>query len=182
MLSSAVERPTISQKTTKDRALRDAAMRAGLRMAQMDLEAGVEFYEQTARYFRKKMATRETRLKSHPDSYWEQDVGYGTTRGELAAEGGEELEHMLRLNAYFGILSVYSAFERYVLRTFQDMKHLKLVKKKYQKKAFLTLDEYKKCFKSVGIDLTKSPFQVERDSEVTKYAERNCTSGRLRSS
>lgn len=54
----------------------------------------------------------------------------GTTRGELVSEERQQLQHMLEMNGYFGVLAVYATFERCLHETFQDMKRLKLIKRK----------------------------------------------------
>jgi hypothetical protein len=150
----------VKRRELKDRTLQEAALRAGLRMVQIDIEIGVEFYEQTARYFRKRIRTQKENYDAKPASYWEQDVGYGTTRGDLASEEYQESQEMLQLNSYFAVLTIFAAFERFLLRTFQDMKGLKLVKDKWQKKQpYLTLDGYKDGLKAIGIHLAKPPFK-----------------------
>jgi len=45
----------VKPRVLTNRTLQEAALRAGLRMLKIDIEIGVEFYEQTARYFRKKI-------------------------------------------------------------------------------------------------------------------------------
>lgn len=135
-------------------------MRAGLRLVHYDIEFGVEFYEQTRSLYRKKVETLKKKHNAHPSSYWQQDVGYGTTRGDLASEEYGELEEMLRLNSYFGVLTVFAALERCFLRTFQDMKNLNLVtNERQQRMSYLTLDKYKDTLKSIGIYVAKSPFK-----------------------
>jgi hypothetical protein len=135
-------------------------VRAGLRLTQFDIDFGVEFYEQTRNHYGKKLKTLEKKRKAHPDSYWEEDVGYGTTRGDLASEEYGELEEMLQLNSYFGVLTVFGALERCFLRIFQDMKSLKLVEGKWQKKqSYLTLVGYKDVLKSVGVHVARRPFK-----------------------
>lgn len=142
-----------------DRDLQEAALRAGLRIVQIDVEAAVEFYDQTHRHFRREIDTWEKKNAVHSPAYWEEDLG-GITRGELESERGLELRDKLRLNSYFVILNIFGSFERLLLRIFQDMRDLKLVKDNWQKKQpYLTLDGYKECLKAIGINLTKSPFK-----------------------
>jgi hypothetical protein len=86
----------------------------------------------------------------------------GTARqgGELASEEYQGLQEMLQLNSYFGVLTVFAAFERCFLRIFQDMKNLNLVKDKWQKKqGFLKLNEYKEALKSIGVYVAQAPFR-----------------------
>lgn len=84
----------------------------------------------------------------------------GTSTTEIVAEERRQLEHMLEMNGYFGVLAVYTTFERCLLSTFQDMKRLKLIKdKQYHKKRYLTLDGYKDCLKQSGINLMQPPFR-----------------------
>jgi hypothetical protein len=45
----------VKPRVLTNRTLQEAALRAGLRMLKIDIEIGVEFYEQTTRYFRKKI-------------------------------------------------------------------------------------------------------------------------------
>ena len=156
-------------RPTKDRTLQEAAMRAGLRLVHMDIESGVEFYDQTRSHYRKKVQKQKERYDAHPASYWQEDVGYRTTRGELASEEYQGLQEMLQLNSYFGVLTVFAAFERCFLRIFQDMKDLDLVKDKWQKKqGFLKLDEYKEALKSIGVYIAQAPF---RWSDIIKLQD-----------
>jgi hypothetical protein len=149
--------------------MQEAAMRAGLRLVHIDVEIGVGFYEQTRSHYRKKVNTLEKKHDAHPSSYWQQDVGYGTTRGDLASEEYGELEEMLQLNSYFGVLTVFGALERCFLRTFQDMKSLKLVKDERQKKrSYLTLDGYKDALKLIGIHVAQRPFKW---SDIIKFQD-----------
>jgi hypothetical protein len=139
--------------------LKEAYLRIGVRLREIDLDTIVDFYDHSAGNFQKKIEAIHKKCASRPDSYWKEDLGMGTTRGELVSEERQQLEHMLEMNGYFGVLGVYSVFERCLHETFDDMKRLKLIKdKQYQKKPFLTLDQYKDCFKPVGINLTQPPF------------------------
>jgi hypothetical protein len=149
--------------------MQEAAMRAGLRLAHFDIDVGVEFYEQTRSHYRKKVKTLKKKHKAHPSSYWNEDVGYGTTRGDLASEEYGELEEMLQLNSYFGMVTVFAALERCFLRIFQDMKSLNLVEDKWQKKqSYLTLGGYKDALKSVGIHVAKQRFKW---SDIIKFQD-----------
>jgi hypothetical protein len=136
----------------------DASLRAGLRIAEYDLETVDEFHKQTARYFQKKIEAFRTESVSHPDSYWKQDVGAGITRGDLASEKLNELETLAQMNNRFGILGVFATFERLLLRIHQDMMHLKLVRNRHFKRDHLTFYEYKDSLSEIGIYLTKAPF------------------------
>jgi hypothetical protein len=150
----------MKQKIIGDRTLQEASMRAGLRLVHMDIEIGVEFYAQTRSHYGRKIQEQKKRFDERPESYWKQDVGYGTTRGDLASEEYQEVQELLQLNSYFGVLTVFAAFERCFLRVFQDMKNLKLVKDKWQKKqAFLKLDEYKDALKRIDVFVAKPPFK-----------------------
>ncbi len=144
-------------------------MRAGLRLVHMDIEIGVEFYEQTRSHYRKKAKKQKEGYDAHPASYWQQDMGYGTTRGELASEEYRELQEMLQLNSYFGVLTIFAALERCFLRVFQDMRSLELVKDNWQKKqAFLKFDQYKDALKRIDVLIAKPPF---RWTEIIKLQE-----------
>jgi hypothetical protein len=152
-----------------DRTMQEAAMRAGLRLTHYDIEFAVEFYEQTRSHYQKKQKTIEQKHDTHPSSYWNEDVGYGTTRDDLASEEYEALEENLQLNSYFGVLTVFGALERCFLRIFQDMKSLKLVKDKHQqKRSYLTLGGYKDALKTVDIHVAKRPFKW---SDIIKFQD-----------
>lgn len=152
-----------------DRTMQEAAMRAGLRLTHYDIDFGVEFYEQTRSHYEKKLKTLEKKHKAQPASYWDEDIGYGTTRGDLVSEEYGALEENLQLNSYFGVLTVFGAFERCFLRVFQDMKSLKLVKDKHQKKrSYLTLGGYKDVLKDVDIHVAKPPFKW---SDIIKFQD-----------
>ncbi|HUA14784.1 MAG TPA: hypothetical protein VMG31_05765 [Verrucomicrobiae bacterium] len=149
----------MNRRTLPDRETLEAALRARLLMAKIEIEAAVEFYDQTDRYFRKKIDEWERKNAAHSAAYWEEDLG-GITRGDLESERGLELRDKLRLNSYFGILNIFGSFERLLLRIFQDMKQSKRMKDKWQKRQpYLTIDGYKDCLKAIGINLTKSPFK-----------------------
>ena len=127
---------------------------------QIDIEASVEFYEQTHSHYSKKVQKQRERFDARPTSYWQEDMGFGTTRGDLASEQYQELQEMTQLNSYFGVMTVFAAFERCVSRVILDMKSLRLVKNKWQKKkAYLRFDEYKDALKSIGIYVTNPPFK-----------------------
>src|SRR5258708_36947469 len=102
----------MKQKIIGDRTLQEASMRAGLRLVHMDIEIGVEFYEQTRNHYGRKGQEQKKRFDPRPESYWKQDVGYGTTRGDLAAEGYQEVQELVQLNSCFGALTVFAAFHR----------------------------------------------------------------------
>lgn len=150
----------MKKKFNQDRTLQEAAMRVGLRLVHMDIEMGVEFYDQTRTHYRRKMQKQEERYNTRPASYWQEDIGYGTTRGDLASDEYQELEEMLQLNSYFGVLTIFAAFERCFLRIFQDMRTEKLIKDKWQKKqGFLKLDEYKEALKGIDVLVAQPPFK-----------------------
>lgn len=132
-------------------------LRASLRIVEYDLEFADEFHKQTGRYFRKKLDAFKARAHSHPDAYWEQDVG-GTTRGELASEELQELESFAEINNRFGLLAVFATFERLVHRIHQDMMNQNLIHHRHFKKTYLNFDESKDSFAKIGIYLTKAPF------------------------
>lgn len=87
----------MKQKLVGDRMLQEAAMRAGLRLVHMDIEIGVEFYDQTRGHYGRKVQEQKKRYDARPESYWKQDVGYGTTRGDLASEEYQEVQELLQL-------------------------------------------------------------------------------------
>jgi hypothetical protein len=160
---------TVMPRLVKDRTMQEAAMRAGLRLVHFDIEIGVEFYEETRSHYSRKAKTLEEKHNARPSSYWSEDVGDGTTRGDLASEEYGELEEMLQLNSYFGMVTVFGALERCFLRIFQDMKSLKLVEDKHQKKrSYLTLGGYKDALKSVDIHVAKQPFKW---SDIIKFQD-----------
>jgi hypothetical protein len=132
-------------------------LRAGLRIAEYDLEFADEFHNRTGRYFQKKIEAFKARADSHPDAYWEQDVG-GITRGELASEELRELESFAEMNNRFGVLAVFAAFERLVQRIHQDMMNQNLIHDRRFKKVYLTFDESKDSLAKIGIYVTKAPF------------------------
>lgn len=148
----------MAKRLVRDRTFREAAMRAGLRLVHMDIEMAVEFHEQTGSHYRRRMKKQKERYEEHPESYWQEDVGYGTTRADLASEQFQELQEMLQFNSYFGVLTLFAAFERCFLRVFQDMKSQKLVKWQ-RKQTFLKIDEYKDVLKKIGVFVAKPPFK-----------------------
>ena len=77
---------------------------------------------------------------------------------ESCVEERQQLQHMLEMNGYFGVLAVYATFERCLHETFQDMKRLKLIK---ERRLYLTLDKYKDCFQGIEIKLTATALQSE---------------------
>jgi hypothetical protein len=140
-----------------NRIIMETFLRAGLRIAEYDLEFADEFHKRTRRYFQKKIETFKARADSHPDAYWEQDVGR-ITRGELASEELRELESFAEMNNRFGVLAVFAAFERLVQRIHQDMMNQNLIHDRRFKKVYLTFDESKDSLAKIGIYLTKAPF------------------------
>jgi hypothetical protein len=50
-------------------------LRAGLRIAEYDLEFSDEFHRGTGRYFQKKIEAFKVRADSNPDAYWELGTG-----------------------------------------------------------------------------------------------------------
>jgi hypothetical protein len=131
-------------------------LRAGLRIAEYDFEFADEFHKQTGRYFQKKIEAFKARADSHPDAYWEQDVG-GTTRGELASEELRELESFAEMNNRFGLLAVFAAFERLLQRIHQDMMNQNLIHDRRFKKVYLTFDEGKDSLVKISIYVTNAP-------------------------
>jgi len=134
----------------------EAFLRAGLRIAEYDLDFADEFHKQTGRYFQKKIEAFKAKADSNPDAYWEQDVG-GITRGELASEELRELESFAEMNNRFGLLAVFAAFERLLQRIHQDMMNQNLIHRRF-KRAYLTFDESKDSLAKIGIYLTQKPF------------------------
>jgi hypothetical protein len=115
----------------ESRIMLETSLRAGLRLVEIDLETVDEFHNQTARYFQKRIEDFKKNAASRPDSYWEEDLGGGTTRGELASEERGELETLAQMNNRFGLLAAYAIFERCLTRIHQDMRSLKLVRDRY---------------------------------------------------
>ena len=151
MLGGALLNPRIPKQP-----LKETYLRIGVRLLEIDLETIVEFYVHSLSNFQKKIQAIDKKGASRPKSYWKQDLGMGITRGEIVSEERRQLEHMLEMNGYFGVLAVYATFERCLQSTFQDMKRLKLTRDKRQ---YLTLDGYKDCLKQIGIKLAQPPFR-----------------------
>lgn len=134
-------------------------LRADRRMVDYELIPVVEFQQHTAKYFTKQIKVRKAKAAAHPASYWDEDAG-GATRGELEADEIHLLEALAQLNNRFGILGVFGAFERFLLRIHQDMMYQNLIHKNF-KKRYLTFDGYKDSLKKIGIRLTEDPFDWE---------------------
>lgn len=60
------KKSAVKKKLIMDRTLQKAAMRAGLRLVHMDIEIGVEFYEQTRSHYRKEAKKQTERYDAHP--------------------------------------------------------------------------------------------------------------------
>ena len=91
------------------------------------------------------MAKLDAEAKRHPDGYWREDIGFGTTRGEDLAERRQEIESMHDLNRYFGALQIYGVFDRFVWLLFQRALHAKVISnpKFVKPRRFLKYDEMK---------------------------------------
>ena len=135
------------------------AFRVSLSLMEIGLRTATEFYEHTARSLQDKLRTIERDYAALPKSERERDLGDGMTEGELASGQHYELEVLSQINGYFGILAVYSVFERCLLCLFRDAQRLELVKEKRYQKAYLTLDGYEDFFKTIGISLNTATFK-----------------------
>jgi hypothetical protein len=141
-------------------------VRANSRLVEIDLETAVEFYDHTEASFRKQIEIFEARVqkkvKQHPKSYWDEEVSDGVTRGEIVSEQRMELLGIAALNGHFGILTVYSAFDRFLNHLFQYIKEFKMsVPPAFKRKNWLDLVGYKEVLKANGVDITVAPIRYQ---------------------
>lgn len=66
-------------------------LRASSRIIQIELQTAEDFYDHTFRFFERQIKQLDARGKKHSQSYWDHDMGAGTTRSELASEERAEL-------------------------------------------------------------------------------------------
>src|ERR1035438_5938278 len=117
----------------ENRIMMESSLRAGLSLARIDLDIVEDFHDQTAKHFQRALKALKTRNDSRPNSYWDEDAGDGTTRGDQASEERFQLEALAQMNNRFGILGVFGAFERLLLRIHQDMMHQNLVHQQFKR-------------------------------------------------
>jgi hypothetical protein len=123
-----------------------------------DLHAADEFYKHTARSFKRRIREIERTYDQYSDAEMNRDLG-GTTMSELAGEQVQETHMLSEMNGYFGILTVYGAFERFLFWMFQDMKNRGEVTGAASNQGYLTLEGYKDVLKTSGVYLSQPPFK-----------------------
>ncbi len=132
------------------------AIHAYLRMAQLQLHALVEFYEHTRASFDCRLNAFERKAEGKPESYWNESVGSGLTRSDIASEEHGKLEELAALNGYFGVLSAYATLDSFLYQTFEYAKMHKMpVPTAFQNKRSLDLVGYKDVLKACGVDISK---------------------------
>ena len=132
-------------------------------LANMELDALVEWREQTVRHFGNRVRDLDKRNDTHPDAYWDEDLGGGMTRGELAAEQRNELLGFAELSDEFGIVTAWAILERFLFQLFKDIKHFNLlVSPDTAKKKSLDFKGYRAMLREIGVDIAASPVQYRQ--------------------
>jgi hypothetical protein len=99
-------------------------------LVRIELDTAERFFRFSELRFQREREKLDIEYKKHPKSYWNEDLDLGTTRRDLLSDEYSEIREMQRLNRYFGVILVYSVFERLLHAIYRDAKHLRLVKDK----------------------------------------------------
>jgi hypothetical protein len=122
----------------------------------IELDTAERFFRLSELRFQHERDKLERQCKKHPKSYWNKYMGHGVTLGDLLDDEFVEVREMQRLNRYFGVILVYSTFERILQRIYKEAKRLGDIKnKRASARPYLDFKGYVKVFKKdLGIDLT----------------------------
>jgi hypothetical protein len=144
-------------------------IKIGLRLVQVELRATEDFHRQADAAFRTQLSALETEYQSRPSAYWNKSSELGITRGEELGERRDEIDGLLDLNEYFGVITVHAAFDHFLFRIFEYAKSQGLIKcRYYAKKPFLMFSKSVDMLKDeFAIDLRQSPFDWNRIEELT---------------
>ena len=138
------------------------------RLADIELRAVEEFHRQAEKHFRKQLADLEAEYKSRPSSYWKVSVGSGYNRGDELAERRDEINGLLDLNEYFGVMAVHTAFDHFLLKIFRYAKFQGLITGADAQAPFLMFARSLKMLKrDFGIDVNQ-PFDWKRLDQLAR--------------
>jgi hypothetical protein len=124
-------------------------------MLRIELDTAERFFRFSEPRFQRELRKLEKEEKSHSESYWNENLDFGTTRGDLLSEEYSQIREMQRLNRYFGVILVYSALDRFLFAIYRDARRLGLVKdKQLGAKPYLDFKGYVQVLrKDLGIDV-----------------------------
>lgn len=132
-------------------------------LANMELDALVEWREQTVRHFTNRVRDFDKKSDKQPDPYWNEDLGGGMTRGELAAEQRSELLGFAELSDEFGVVTAWAILERFLFQLFKDIKHFNLlISPETAKKKSLDFKGYRPMLQEIGVNIDASPVQYKQ--------------------
>lgn len=130
-------------------------LRVAEEQVRIQLEAADHFFQHAEFSFARELKKLDTEFKRYSKSYWNKQLDFGSTRGDLLGEEFHAFKDMQQMNRYFGVLLVYSVLERFLYSIFRDAKRLDLIKdQKIAKKPFLDFKGYKQVLKKdLHVDL-----------------------------
>jgi hypothetical protein len=126
-------------------------------LARIELDGAEQFVRFSESRFRRELEKLRRQEKSHPSRYWREELGFGTTRGDLLGEQFAEMEQLQQLSRYFGVILAYAALERVLGAIIKDAGRLGLVTDgKFARRKNL---DFKSCARflkrDLGTDLTR---------------------------
>lgn len=139
-------------------------LRAAEAVVRLELDTADNFLLYAESHFDHEFEKLKNEQKRHPRSYWEEELDFGSTRGDLLGERAEEVGGMQQLNRYFGVLVTYSILERFLHALFREAKRLNLIKDSgVATKRFLDFKGY--------VDVLKKDLRIDLRTKQKEYAQ-----------
>lgn len=137
-------------------------------LVEAELRAAKEFHGQADAAFRAQLLTLDTEYRSRPFAYWNKS-SEGIAQGDELRERREEIESLLDLNEYFGVIAVHTAFDHFLFKIFEYAKSQGLIKGRSAKRRFLPFNQSVDMLKAeFAIDLRRPPFDWNRIDKLTR--------------
>jgi len=141
-------------------------------LAHMELDALVEWREQTVRHFTKRAHDFDKTSGKQPVAYWNEDLGGGMTRGELAAEQRNELLGFAELSDEFGMVTAWAILERFLFQLFKNIKRLNLLISPETAKKSLDFKGYRAMLQEIGVDITRFSCPIRTAAKAPRNSSR----------
>ena|ERR1035441_455141 len=126
-----------------------------------------DFYSHAGDYFDRRIKQMEQKFADAPGN---------TERRDFIADDLIDLREHKNLAAYFAILMIFSAFERFLQGLYDDSIYLASVRElrdvvQQATRGRVSLENFKEFFKVLEIDLTKDPYDWPKLLRLQKYRD-----------
>jgi hypothetical protein len=136
-------------------------VRATVSLVRIEIRAALDFYEHTDANFQRAIRSFDADIAKYPASFWDQEPIEGFSPGDLASDQRVELLSLSELTGTFGIIMVYSIFERFLQNMFEYIKLGNVLSEEMRRARWLDFKGHKDALKTIGIDITRAPFDYQ---------------------